>query len=124
MLSAFSEEFLTVLHTDLGYVCFQPHNQHMFVCRTSDRRLTRFKMLIELPAAMSLRYFQPRYVFGLALIAFGIFAAVIPPARSYGAIMALRVLIGLGEAFTTNAFIFVSLWYKPEELATRIGETY
>lgn len=79
-------------------------------------------MLIELPAAMSLRYFHPRYVFGLALLAFGLFAAVIPPARSYGAIMTLRVLIGLGEAFTTNAYIFISLWYKPSELATRTGE--
>jgi len=81
-------------------------------------------MLIELPAAMCLRYFQPRYVFSLALIAFGTFAAIIPPTRSYGATMALRVLIGLGEAFTTNAFIFASLWYKPEELAIRIGELY
>lgn len=38
--------------------------------------------------------------------------------------MALRDLIGLGEAFTTNAFIFASLWYKPEELAVRVGKLF
>lgn len=89
--------------------------------RPCEEKLTSWQMLIELPAAMTLRYFQPRYVFGLALIVFGVFAAIIPPSRSYGGVMALRVLIGLGEAFTTNAYIFITLWYKPKELATRTG---
>ena len=36
--------------------------------------------------------------------------------------MVLRVLIGLGEAFINNAWIFISLWYKPDEMSLRAGK--
>lgn len=77
-------------------------------------------MLIELPAGVALRYIHPRYCFGGALLTFGIFAAVMPTA-GYAGIMILRLLIGLSEVFVTNAFLFVSIWYRHEELAKRTG---
>lgn len=38
--------------------------------------------------------------------------------------MVLRVLIGLGEAFVNNTWIFLSVWYTPKELALRSGESF
>jgi MFS family permease len=78
-------------------------------------------MLLELPAGLSLRYIHPRYVFSAALISFGIFAACLSAVDGYAGLMVLRVLIGLGEVFVNNAFIYISLWYRPKELALRTG---
>ncbi|ETN39953.1 uncharacterized protein HMPREF1541_06180 [Cyphellophora europaea CBS 101466] len=78
-------------------------------------------MLIELPAGMALRYIQPRYVFATALISFGLFSTLIT-VSGYAGIMVLRVLIGLGEAFVNNAYLYVSLYYMQNELSLRTGK--
>ena len=78
-------------------------------------------MIIELPAGMALRYCQPRYVFSGALVLFGMFSCLFCVAE-YEGLLGLRFLLGLAEAFANNAFIFVSLWYRPEQLALRTGE--
>ena len=78
-------------------------------------------MLVELPAGLLLRYCHPRYVFAAALISFGVFATLLS-ISNYAGIMVLRVLIGLGEAFVNNAYIYISLWYKPIELSVRTGK--
>lgn len=78
-------------------------------------------MIVELPAAMTIRYYHPRYIFCLSLLAFGVSAACMAATKSYAGIMVLRVVIGLGEAFANNAYIYITLWYKPKELAMRTG---
>lgn len=78
-------------------------------------------MLIELPAGMALRYVHPRYCFAGALFAFGAFAALLS-ISGYAGIMVLRLLIGLAEVFITNSFIYISLWYRHDEMAKRTGE--
>jgi MFS family permease len=78
-------------------------------------------MLIELPAGLFLRKFPPRYVIGFALISFGVIACCFAVAKTYATAIVLRLLIGLGEAFVNNAFIYISTWYKPDELALRTG---
>ena len=80
-------------------------------------------MVLELPAGLLLRYVRPRYVFGAALIGFGTFAACFAATTSYAGVMILRVLVGLGEVFVNNGFIYISLWYKPTELSLRTGES-
>ena len=80
-------------------------------------------MVIELPAGILLRYCHPRYVFAGALISFGVFAALLS-VSNYAGVMVLRVLIGLGEAFVNNGFIYISLWYRPSELSLRTGAIY
>lgn len=55
-------------------------------------------------------------------MAFGTFIILMAFRNSYPALMVLRVLVGLGEVFVNNAFIFLTLWYKPEEVALRTGE--
>ena len=81
-------------------------------------------MIIELPAGMALRYIHPRYVFAISLVVFGTCATCLAASRSYAAVMVLRLLIGLGEAFINNSWIFISLWYKPEEMSLRAGKRF
>lgn len=78
-------------------------------------------MVFELPAALSLRIIHPPYVYGTAVISFGICAACMSTAMSYAAVMVLRLLIGLAEAFVQTGFVFISLWYTKDELTTRCG---
>lgn len=91
-------------------------------CRSSaDRGPVVGYMLIELPAGLALRYFQPRYVFAAALLSFGVCAACLSVANGYAGAIVLRLIIGFGEAFINNAWLMISVWYKPNELALRSG---
>lgn len=81
-------------------------------------------MVIELPAGLLLRICHPRYVIGGASITFGVVACCMAVAKSYASLMILRVLIGLAEAFVNNAFLYTSMWYRPDELALRTGKSY
>lgn len=78
-------------------------------------------MVFELPAALSLRIFQPPHVYGIAIALFGAFACCLSIARTYAVVMVLRLLIGIGEAVVQTGFVYLSLWYLKDELATRYG---
>lgn len=80
-------------------------------------------MVIELPAGMLMKVLHPRYVIGGNAILFGVFACAMSAAKSYAPVMVLRVLIGLSEAFVNNAYLYISLWYRPDELALRTGKS-
>ena len=79
-------------------------------------------MVVELPAILSLRGIAPNVVFGLAVIFFGIFSACLSQSKSYAAVIILRLLIGIAEAFVQSGWVFLSLWYRKEELSTRTGQ--
>ncbi|KAJ9610477.1 hypothetical protein H2200_005254 [Cladophialophora chaetospira] len=78
-------------------------------------------MIFELPAALSLRVLHPNWAYGSAVISFGVLAASMAVVRSYAAVMVIRILLGFAEAFVQTGFIFLSLWYRREELTTRAG---
>jgi MFS family permease len=78
-------------------------------------------MAFELPAALSLRIVHPPFVYGTAVVTFGVCAVCMSAARTYAAVMVLRLLIGLAEAFVQTGFVFISLWYTKDELTTRCG---
>ena len=78
-------------------------------------------LIFELPAALSLRIFHPNWVYGSAVIIFGVLAASMAVTRSYAAIMVIRTLLGFAEAFVQTGFIFLTLWYRREEVTTRAG---
>jgi MFS family permease len=80
-------------------------------------------MVFELPAALSLRLFHPNLAYGTAVILFGLFACCMSVARSYATVMVLRLFIGLAEAYVQTGYVFLSLWYRREELTTRAGIT-
>ena len=78
----------------------------------ADERTDVGYLVFELPAALSLRLFQPNWVYGIAVIVFGILAASTSAVRSYAPIMVIRLLLGFSEAYVQTGFIFMSLWYR------------
>jgi MFS family permease len=79
-------------------------------------------MSLELVAAICICYVPPRYVFGGSLITFGICSALLAPGKSYAGAIILRLMIGVAEAFGQIAYLYVTLWYKPNERASRTGK--
>ncbi|RDL41557.1 Uncharacterized protein BP5553_01536 [Venustampulla echinocandica] len=81
-------------------------------------------MVGEFPFALLLRVSKPAYVYGFTIIAFGLFATCCVATRSYAALLVLRLLVGVAEAAAQTAFLYLSLWYKPDELAMRTAIFY
>lgn len=79
-------------------------------------------MSLELVAAICICYIPPCYVFGASLITFGACAALLAPVKSYAGVIILRLMIGVAEAFGQIAYLYVTLWYKPNERASRTGK--
>lgn len=79
-------------------------------------------VLLELPVCLTLRYIPARFAFGVPIMAFGTFVLLMAFCHSYASLTILRVVVGFAEVFVNNAFIFITLWYKPEEVALRTGK--
>lgn len=79
-------------------------------------------VLLELPVCLTLRYVPARFAFGVPIMLFGTFVLLMAFCDSYAALIVFRVMIGFAEVFVNNAFIFLTLWYKPEEVAWRTGK--
>ncbi|KAL6246868.1 hypothetical protein RBB50_006175 [Rhinocladiella similis] len=76
-------------------------------------------LIFELPAALALRLFPPNWVYGVAVIIFGVLATSMTAVRTYAPIMVIRLLLGLSEATIQTGFLFLTLWYRREEVTTR-----
>lgn len=117
------------LQADLGLTGKQFYNCLMMFCKcTASRNRARANehadvgyLVFELPAALSLRIFHPNWAYGTAVVIFGILATSMSAVRSYAPIMVIRVLLGLSEAWVQTGFIFLTLWYRREEMTSRAG---
>ena len=78
-------------------------------------------MSFELPATLSIRVWHPNFVYGGAVIFFGLCALLTSEARNYASVMVLRLFLGFGESFIQTGFVYLSLWYSSRELTTRCG---
>ena len=78
-------------------------------------------MIGELPFALLLRVAKPAYIYGSTIVLFGLFATCCVATTKYAGLMVLRLLVGFAEAAVQTAFLYLSLWYKPDELAMRTG---
>lgn len=74
-----------------------------------------------LPGNLALRAWGPNRTIGGACVFFGAIVCGLSQAKNYGSVMALRVLVGCGEAFIQGGGLYLSLWYSRHELATRAG---
>jgi MFS family permease len=74
-----------------------------------------------LPANLGMRVIGPPRQLGIAVIFFGVCGTCLAAAKNYAAVMGLRVLIGIGEAFVQVGLLYFSFWYKRDEVATRAG---
>lgn len=78
-------------------------------------------MVIELPAILLLRVVPAQRVYGGAVILFGLAATLISVCGGYAGLMVLRFILGAGESVVTSGFLYLSFWYKRDELAVRSG---
>ena len=76
-----------------------------------------------LPANLSMRIIPPPKLIGTAIFFFSICTLCLAAAKNYATVLFLRMLIGSGQAFVQVAFLYLSIWYKRNEVATRAGET-
>ena len=59
---------------------------------------------------------------GTSALLFGAFLVGMSAAQNYPTVAVLRVFIGGGQAFIQGQSLYLSLWYKRDELATRAGK--
>lgn len=79
-------------------------------------------MVFELPALMLLRRFHAPTVYGVSIIIFGVCGLATAYAKNYAQAIVLRLFLGCGEATVQTSFMYISLWYRREEMNTRCGE--
>ncbi|CAK7237343.1 hypothetical protein SBRCBS47491_009943 [Sporothrix bragantina] len=78
-------------------------------------------IVFQMPGDLLMKKITPPIQLGAALISWGTFTALSCVAKNYSQIAGLRFLIGVGEAFLQAAPIYLTLWYRREEFATRSG---
>ncbi|KAH8820252.1 major facilitator superfamily domain-containing protein [Xylogone sp. PMI_703] len=81
-------------------------------------------MVFMLPANLGMRIVGPPRQLGAAVIFFGVCGTCLSASKAYGTVIALRILIGLGEAFVQVGLLYFSFWYKRDEVATRAAVYY
>lgn len=78
--------------------------------------------IFEAPSNLALKVISPNRWIGILVIAFGALCAGIAGTHNFAGVTALRFFLGASEAGSFPGLIFYfSLWYKPEERATRIA---
>ncbi|EJF61842.1 MFS general substrate transporter [Dichomitus squalens LYAD-421 SS1] len=77
--------------------------------------------LLEMPANVLQRYIGANRFLFLSLTWWGLASVSFVYAKGYGGLLALRVLLGIGEAgYYAGMIYYLSFWYKRSELALRI----
>jgi sugar phosphate permease len=74
------------------------------------------------PANILVRYIQPQRMIGIAMILFGILILCLSAAESYGAVLAIRILVGCFQSSVQVIGTYTPYWYQRNEVATRAGE--
>ncbi|KAJ8080763.1 hypothetical protein PM082_017597 [Marasmius tenuissimus] len=78
--------------------------------------------LLEMPANVLQRHIGANRFFFLSLTVWGIASLSFVYSKGYAALLALRVLIGIGEAgYYAGMIYYLSFWYRRHELALRIS---
>jgi predicted MFS family arabinose efflux permease len=78
--------------------------------------------VVDFPIGLAMNAFPAQRVFAVATLTFGPAACLISVAGGFAGLMVLRLILGCGEAVFTMGFLYLSLRYKPEELALRTGD--
>jgi MFS family permease len=66
-----------------------------------------------------LRVLTPPIQLGAAMVAWGVVTVCHVTAKSWVEIAVMRLFVGIAEAFTQGATLYLSFWYTSNELATR-----
>lgn len=76
------------------------------------------------PANVTARKLKPHRAIGGALVFLGVALCGMAAAQNFQTILALRILLGAGCSFIPIVNLYTSLWYKRDELATRVGKLH
>ncbi|KAL1647057.1 hypothetical protein SLS58_002827 [Diplodia intermedia] len=76
-------------------------------------------IVFQLPGTLLLRKIGPPTQFASAMVVWGTVTACTVVADGYAALMVIRALIGAAEALIQGAILYLSFWYRYNELATR-----
>lgn len=60
---------------------------------------------------------------GLAVVVFGVLVLCLSAAKSYGAVLCLRILIGCFQCWVQAIGLYTPYWYQRNEVATRAGKS-
>ncbi|KAI3607385.1 mfs transporter [Moniliophthora roreri] len=78
--------------------------------------------LLEMPANVLQRHIGANRFFFLSLTLWGLASLSFVYSKGYGSLLALRVILGIGEAgYYAGMIYYLSFWYKRHELAKRIS---
>ncbi|KAJ3779007.1 MFS general substrate transporter [Lentinula raphanica] len=101
----------------VGYCLLEmPANGHLFSLALKSAFLTRVTT-----AVLQRRIGANRFFF-LSLTFWGLASLSFVYAKGYGGLLALRVLLGIGEAgYYAGMIYYLSFWYKRHELAMRVS---
>lgn len=75
-----------------------------------------------LPANIIQRKFSPHYIVGTSCTIFGLSVACMAAARNYGAMLGLRILVGFAQSFIQGMTVYLSLWFRRDEIASIAGK--
>ncbi|KAH8808685.1 major facilitator superfamily domain-containing protein [Xylogone sp. PMI_703] len=81
-------------------------------------------ILFLLPANILLRHFAPHHLIGVAVIIFGALHTGMSASPNYQTVLGIRIFIGTAQAFIQGLGIYIGLWYKRDEYATRAALYY
>ncbi|OAG43195.1 hypothetical protein AYO21_02481 [Fonsecaea monophora] len=76
-------------------------------------------LVLQTPGALLMKILAPRWVLGGSITMFGLVAALFSVSRNFADLIGLRLLLGFGEAIVPLSFLYISMWYKHDELALR-----
>ncbi|KAH9905139.1 putative pantothenate transporter [Xylariomycetidae sp. FL2044] len=76
-------------------------------------------LVFQLPGTLLLRMIGPPTQFAGAMLAWGVITSCTMLATSAGTLIALRTLTGAAEAFVQGTILYLSFWYRYDELAFR-----
>ena len=66
-----------------------------------------------------IRVFHAPTVYAISAFVFGVSALLTAYAKTYTHLLVLRLFMGFGEATVQTGFVYVSLWYRREEMSVR-----
>ncbi|KAI0010755.1 putative pantothenate transporter [Xylariaceae sp. FL0662B] len=81
-------------------------------------------LVFQLPGTLLLRMIGPPRQFFLAMLVWGVITACTVKADGYAMMMVFRALVGAAEAFIQGSILYLSFWYRYDELATRGAIVY
>ncbi|ETI27784.1 hypothetical protein G647_00233 [Cladophialophora carrionii CBS 160.54] len=73
--------------------------------------------IVDFPVRLTMKSIPAQYVLGGAIILFGTATGLVPVCGRYSSLMVLRFILGCGEAVLTMGCLYLSQWYKADELA-------